>query len=57
MKQKMPDKIKTICAWCEKLISDGETPMLLGKPRVSHGICKQCIKQIDKIDTETLNLD
>ena len=35
-------KIKTICAWCNKLICDGETPEILGVKRVSHGMCKEC---------------
>jgi hypothetical protein len=37
MKMKM--KMKTICAWCGKLLRDGHGP-------VSHGICETCAKKV-----------
>ena len=38
----MNKTIKTICAWCKVLIKDGPTPILLGEPTQSHGICTKC---------------
>lgn len=29
--------MKCICAWCEKIIKDGEEPS-------THGICEECLK-------------
>tara|TARA_Y100000310_G_scaffold280848_1_gene300881 strand:+ start:165 stop:323 length:159 start_codon:yes stop_codon:yes gene_type:complete len=39
---KNKEKLKIICAWCNKLIQDGCTSLLMGKERVSHGICEEC---------------
>ena len=49
-------KIKTICAWCKTLIQDGDTHLLLGEERISHGICKKCLKKLES-DDEPPNLD
>ena len=35
-------KLRTICAWCKTLIHDGDTTMLFGIERVSHGMCLDC---------------
>ena len=31
------DPMKTICAWCQLVIAEGDGP-------VSHGICKECMR-------------
>jgi hypothetical protein len=36
----MTEKIKTICAWCDKVIQEGE--LIDGNP--SHGICPDCFE-------------
>ena len=33
---------KIICAWCGKVMKEGEEP-------VSHGICKECAKKIEAV--------
>lgn len=37
--------IKTICAWCGKLIKDGPTDK---DGKVSHGICPECAEKVTK---------
>ena len=36
--------MKVICAWCEKVIRDGEVV----DGQVSHGICDDCRHQVEK---------
>ena len=49
-------KLKTVCAWCDILIQDGYTHLLFGEERVSHGICKKCIKKLrEKDKKENIN--
>ena len=38
----MSTSLKTICAWCDILIKDGELLLFEGKKYPSHGICKEC---------------
>jgi len=45
----MTETIKTICAWCNTLIKDGIEPILFGKKRVSHGLCKDCHENWDDV--------
>ena len=33
-----PARLRTVCAWCAKLIHDGALP-------VSHGCCPTCVKK------------
>ena len=37
-------EMRTICAWCQKVIRDGE----LIDGQVSHGICTDCLRLIEK---------
>ena len=48
------EKLKTICAWCGNLIQDGKTIEILGKPRISHGMCKKCYNNIDEIQNKMM---
>lgn len=48
-------KLKSICAWCNKLIHDGKTMELFGKQRVSHGMCKSCYNNMDDIQKRMMN--
>ena len=45
-------KPKVVCAWCNKVIRDGDYDT-----DVSHGICKECyeneIKKLDEMKGET----
>jgi len=34
--------MKTICAWCNKVLTDGDTP----DGMLSHGICPDCLKEL-----------
>ena len=34
-------KMKIVCAWCQKVMKEGEG-------EVSHGICKTCGKKVEK---------
>lgn len=43
------EKLRTICAWCSKLIQEGKYLTLFGKKRVSHGMCRQCFDNMDDI--------
>ena len=43
------NKIKTICAWCKKLIQDGDTPEMFGIKRISHGMCPECFGNWDEV--------
>lgn len=36
--------VKTVCAWCKALISDG--PLVNG--RVSHGVCLACLAAMEE---------
>ena len=38
--------MKIICAWCNKVLGEKEDPR--GSGRVSHGICEDCQRKIDK---------
>ena len=38
MPEPMPSKPTVICAWCKTTISEGDQ-------RISHGICKACVRQ------------
>jgi len=37
--------MKIICAWCNKILGEKEP---YGSGRVSHGICEDCRRKIDK---------
>tara|TARA_B100000029_G_scaffold499611_2_gene570246 strand:+ start:384 stop:575 length:192 start_codon:yes stop_codon:yes gene_type:complete len=49
------EKLKTICAWCNKLIHEGKTLTLFGKERVSHGMCKTCYDNMDDIQERMMD--
>ena len=38
-------QVKTVCAWCQRTIRDGE---LVDGNKVSHGICPKCKKEVLK---------
>ncbi len=57
MKEKKTLKFRTVCAWCDRLISEKECPetenrLALAQNGViiSHGICDKCRKKLDKQD-------
>ena len=35
-------KIKVVCAWCDKVLRDGN------HPDVSHGICAKCAEELEE---------
>ena len=42
--------MRTICAWCDAVIKEGDETMVKG---TSHGICEACLaKEIAKLDAE-----
>jgi len=45
------DKMKNICAWCNKDLGDTEAASAPGHA-VSHGICKECLDQFSKDDPD-----
>jgi len=50
------NQLKTICAWCKTIIKDGKMVDMLGKEYCSHGICKQCSKNLhDELDENDNN--
>ena len=34
--------MKTICAWCNKVLTEGDTP----DGMLSHGICPDCLEEL-----------
>lgn len=41
-------RLKTICAWCKKVISEVESE----KDLISHGICEACAEKVEKEEEE-----
>jgi len=41
-------KYKIVCAWCGKVLQDGDNERL-----VSHGICEDCEKKLDETHKQT----
>ena len=42
-------KLRMICAWCKTLIQEGQTPIILGKKRISHGMCQTCYDNWEEV--------
>ena len=43
--------IKTVCAWCKKVIRDGDTDE---DGHVSHGICEECAEKLEEDEDEEI---